>query len=204
MADAPFQVTATVTPSLDDIAERYRFTPLQVQQIGSAAINRSLATVNTSVVRRLAGAINLAPQTIRESVAVHRASYERLQGDVTVSRKPVPLIDFIGPQQTPDGVSVLVRKGDPRQVLRGTFIATMATGHVGIFERRFEGGKGVFEGPRVPRLPIFERFGLTLTGYLTNAPEVVADEQAKAGSTLAKNVASQVSRRLAQLQPEQS
>jgi hypothetical protein len=204
MADGtPFKVTVGITPSLEEIAEKYRFTPRQVQQIGTVAVNRSLATANTSIVRRLAGAINIDRKTIGESIAVRKATYEKLSGSVTVSRRPVPLIDFIGTVQTPAGVSVLVRKDGPRQILGGTFIATMKTGHAGVFERRFEGSKAVYAGRRVPRLPIFERFGLTLAGYLANAPQVVAEEQAKAGQSLGKNVLSQVSRHLAK-QPIES
>jgi hypothetical protein len=219
------KITVTAQPMLDEVARQYNLTPREVQQVGSAAINRTLTTVRASVARRLADAINLRSRDIKAGMSVHKANFESLAGDVTVSRTPVNLIDFIGTRQTKTGVSVLVRKGDARQVLAGTFIATMRSGHVNVFER---GNKLPGEGPNaaaelirsgkhgrvagderyyiIPgrdyrsasRFIIVKRLGLTLTGYLSHAPTVVSEEQAKAGETLGKNILSQLSRRLAQ------
>jgi hypothetical protein len=197
----PFQIRVTIQPPLEEIAARYNFTERQVKQIGSAAINRTVTSVQSRVVKRLAAEINLRQKDIRPQVRITKANYDKLEGKVTVSRKPVPLIDFIGTRQTKAGVSVQVRRGGERQVLKGTFLARMKTSHLGVFERRRKAGKRQAGGPRFGRLPIDERFGLTLTGYLSHAPAVITEEQQAAADLLQKNVDSQIQRRLAERKP---
>lgn len=218
-------VRVTLRPSFDGLMSRFGFTPKQVEQIGVSAGNRSLTTVRASVVRRLGAKINITQTEIKKSVLIDRFAPGKLQGSVEVIRKPIPLFAFRGTYQTRAGVSVLVDKDRGREILKGTFIATMKSGHEGVFER---GAHAPTEGPNagavlkrrgkygrvagdpryfvipgresyrsVGRFVIVERFGLTLTGYLSHAPEVVADEQAKAGDILRKNLLSQIKRRLA-------
>ena len=197
----PAQITLRVTPGLDGLQEQYLLSDKQVRQIGSGAINRTLPAVRTRATRRLAEEINLRQKDIRDQISIKPASEAKLEGSVTVSRKPVPLIDFIGTRETRDGVSVQLRRGGRREVLKGTFIARMKSGHEGVFERRYKAGRNVFEGPRFGRLPIEERFGLTLTGYLSHAQTVLDELKANAGDLLANAIANQVSRRLAEKRP---
>lgn len=211
MAGPGIEIRISAAPAFDGIIENYNFTEKQVKQIGSAAINRTLATVRSRIVKRLAEKINLRQKDIRDAVTIKKASYENMEGQVNVTRKHVPLFDFVGFRQTKTGVSIQVLKDGPREVLTGTFIATMPTGHEGIFER---GSHLPTKGPNVGnprytlipgrryraagRFIIFERFGLSLTGYLAETPQFVAEEQENAGDVLLKNVASQIERRLAQ------
>ena len=219
---AAASVSVSAKPALDDLAKQHNLTPREVTQIGVSAINRSSTTVRANLTRRLTAEINLRAGDIRPLLSISNATESKLEGSVTVNRKPVPLIKFIGARQvkgkptgvkTPiqirpgvwrmieltegGGVSVKVFKNEPRELLGGAFIATMKSGHEGIFERRFEAGRHTYSGPRVDRLKIEERFGPTLTGYIANAPQVAAEEQAKAIDVLMKNIQSQLQRRLA-------
>ncbi len=65
---------------------------------------------------------------------------------VIVSGEPVPLLAYPG-RQTKKGVSVEVNR-DKRTVLKGAFVASLKSGHVGVFQRRAKA-----------RLPIKELFG---------------------------------------------
>ncbi len=85
-------------------------------------------------------------------------------GQGTFTGRPVPLARFaphpssITKQRPAAGVSVMVKAR--RKAIRGAFIARMAAGHVGVFQRK---GK--------ERLPIKELYGPSLAGMLEN-PEV--------------------------------
>lgn len=77
-----------------------------------------------------------------------------------VSARPIPLIDFPH-RQTKKGVSVSVDVGKGPRLIKSGFIATMRSGHVGIFTRV---GK--------QRLPIREGFGTRLTGVFRDQGNV--------------------------------
>jgi hypothetical protein len=86
----------------------------------------------------------------------------RMAWAMKVSGKLVPLAEFPH-RQTKRGVSVAVNVGQ-RKLIKGAFVATMKSGHLGIFMRRRVQGpqtkkqakRGLF--PRTPRLPIEEAF----------------------------------------------
>lgn len=219
-------ITATIKPSLDELAEQFNLTERQVQQIGAASINRTATSVRSRVVKRLAAEINLKQAIIRGNIKIIKANFERLQGRVEVERKPIPLIDFPH-TETKFGVRVKVRRNAAAELLKSTFIAKMANGHEGIFERARVIGEGSLSAQdlmlykagalhfkrarlvrpsadgklRVGRLPIQERFGVTPVSYLVNAPGVIQQEQAAASDLLQKNVMSQLSRRLKMPKP---
>lgn len=217
-------VQVRVEPSLDTIAARFHLTELQVKQIGSGAINRSLPTIRSRFVKLIAAQINMRQADIRPLLLLKKANYERLSGAVTISRKQISLMKFIGTRETPEGVRVQVRKGRS-ELLKGTFEATMhnptsdgvGADHIGVFERAshlptkgpHEHERNMAGGPKYRLIPdreyraagrfaIMERFGLTLTGYLTNAAAQLEQMQTDAGDVLGKNIASQLKRRLAE------
>lgn len=72
---------------------------------------------------------------------------EDLEWRMDVSGAAVPIVDFPHSQNR-RGVSVAVNKGG-RKLLGSAFVATMRSGHRGVFERAFRGA---------PRLPIQEVF----------------------------------------------
>jgi hypothetical protein len=133
--------------------------------------------------------VNLPASTVKDAISIRSANYQKLFGSIHLSRKPIPLYDFGGLQKAA-GVSVLVRRQGGRQVLPGTFIARMKSGHIGVFERH---GR---QGNRAERLPIDERFGPTLLGIFAGAPGVAREVIDGLEDTYRKNLASQVDRLL--------
>lgn len=101
---------------------------------------------------------------IRQALKLNRASgtrIEDLEWSVVVTGKPIRLVDYPH-RQNKKGVSVAVNKGK-RSVVKGAFIATMKSGHKGVFVRR---------GNR--RLPIDERFGSRVIDAVSHKGETDA------------------------------
>lgn len=161
----------------------------------TVGINRTGTTGKSRITRRLTSILALKRKQIADVIKWAKANFDTLEGKIIINRKGIPLYEF-SPRPTQPGktkaagVSVKVKKQEPRKVLAHTFIAQMKSGHVGIFERRGRGNK------RSPRLPIDERFGPTPLGVFANAPGVAQEELSALGDILRKNVASQVDRLL--------
>ena len=100
--------------------------------------------------------------------------------------KPLPLMAF-GARQTKTGVSVEVTKGK-RSIVRHAFIATMQSGHTGVFMRR--GNKQIARKGRYvgkARQPIHELFTATVASTLGQvAPEVLDRGQSVFRSTFTR------------------
>jgi len=194
----PVEISVTVTPAQQkDLEQTLAGITNGLSRVMVGAINKTLLTGRSRIVKRIGQEIELKQKVIRESVGIRRAKGgESPQGAITFSRKAIPLIKFSPQPKLPGkgkgrtGVTVKVRKGK-RETLRGTFVARMKSGHIGVFERK---GRGA---ARVKRGPIVERYGPTVLGVFDGAPGVAAEEIAALGPVLMKNIASQVDRLLA-------
>lgn len=87
---------------------------------------------------------------------------DQLEWRMDVSGREVPLVDFPNPRQTRKGASVGVNTGK-RTLVKGAFLATMKSGHTGIFRRE---GKA--------RLPIKELFSTRVSDVFRDADMVPA------------------------------
>lgn len=118
------------------------------------ALRRALGTVRTETTRMVRAEVpRLRAKTVSGQMAIQLTA-SGLEGDVIVRARPIPLVEYAG-RQTRLGVTVEVKKG--RKLIRHAFIATMKSGHRGIFVRR---GKA--------RLPIKELFGPAIVDLVTN------------------------------------
>ena len=157
------------------------------------SINRALSTANTEAARGIAAEVNLTQKVIKQNFSLTQAAISRLTGKFRSSGRPVPLINY-GARQTNTGVSVQVKKARPRKVLPYTFLATMGSGHQGVFQRKRHRGEGKPIGntaklfmnfpanwPKQYRLPIEEMFGPRVEDILSNDPVLnpVLDEAGK-------------------------
>lgn len=109
----------------------------------------ALRDMRSEAVKRIRARKRIKPRYISRAITLRRArgaDIAAMEWSVRLSGEPVPLIAYPH-RATKRGVSVEVNRGK-RTVLRGAFIATMKSGHEGIFRRR---GK--------LRLPITERLG---------------------------------------------
>lgn len=133
------------------------------------ALNRCAEMAKTEAARQIKDkGYNFKASKIKEVIAIKRASTGHLTATLRVKRKPTPLIDFDA-RQTKKGVSVKVQK--KRAVIEHAFIATMPTGHRGVFVRK-DGGKRIYrhKGGKVvsSQLPIRELYGPSVGGAYAN------------------------------------
>lgn len=127
----------------------------KVAKSGGVAATRQIAkeyaVKKTVVAKRFA--VRMRGKQLAELVAKSRTS----------KSSRIPVLDF-GAKQLKSGVTFRIAKGGKRQKLKHAFIATMASGHQGVFQREY-GGR-----------TIKEVMGIDLTQMLTGkrvAPEVV-------------------------------
>jgi hypothetical protein len=141
-----------------------------LRKAGSTA----LRDMRSEASKRIKARKHIGAKYITRAITLRRASGTDIAGmswSVDVSGEPVPLVAYPY-RQTKQGVSVEVNRGK-RTLLKGSFVATMKSGHVGIFRR--EGKK---------RLPIQELRGSRPVDALLHAGEAqgVAD---RGGATFA-------------------
>lgn len=114
---------------------------------------------------------------VKEAIGTPFVKEGDYQASITASKKPIPLIDF-EVRQTAKGVAT--RAWGKPQVIGHAFIATMRTGHRGVYRRTGE-----------HRLPIKELWGPTILGTFVT-PEVAQVIRETMRKRLAYNLARRV------------
>lgn len=188
--------------------------PGAADRVCMRAINDGLAGMKTDASTEIRAEINLTKSVVDATFKTVKASVTSLSGVFTSTGKPVPLIEY-GARQTTKGVSVQVKRGNPRSVIPGTFIAVVRSkqqmdqgieGHKGVFwrvwherqrkpfNRNFPYGKL----PKKYRLPIVQRYGPRVPDILSNEP-VMAAVLKKADDRMHVNIERQINYELSKL-----
>ncbi len=154
--------------------------PKEIPGVMSRSINRTLRSAKGKAAKRIAQDIKVKQKQIRRQVAISKANHKRWQGSLTIWGRAVPLIGF-GARQTKRGVSYMLAKAEGRQMIPSAFIATMPTGHRGVFTRTTD-----------ERLPIRERFGPSVPTLVKASPRTLKDILRASQSELHKQVRSQI------------
>jgi len=144
------------------------------QDMRDTALVRALNKMGQQVITTASKEIrkagyNLKASDIKKALSLKRATQSSKVATVTASGRPVPLIKY-GAKQTSQGVTVSVLHG--RKLIPGAFIATMPTGHTGVFvlqpggkHRKFKkAGRSSWH-----QLPIRELFGPGIPDAAANA-----------------------------------
>lgn len=106
------------------------------------AFNKTTTGTRTDITDEVAKVLNITKKVIRERVVIKKATWANLTAYVERTGDPVPLSLFSGTRQTMKGVSVQVKRAGSRGILRHAFIATMNSGHIGVFRREVKTGAG--------------------------------------------------------------
>lgn len=146
------------------------------------ALNRSAGSAKTAMVRVIAADLGLKAGDVRDHVVVKEARPDNLTATFFASGKRLPLIDFRarGPEPSRGkgrGVSARLPGGAGRYP--NAFIATMGSGHRGVFVRR----------PGSGRLPITELHGPSIAQSFRKNVSIGA---ARAKEQLIKNIQSEL------------
>ena len=147
----------------DDLRQVPHFLGLQKHDIERAmlrAINKTARWLRTRIAREVATELNVKVGLARNSLQLRMASRHGLNASVGLNPKAsrIKAVDLGQPKQNKAGVRV------GRHSFRGAFIATMPSGHTGVFRRK---GKA--------RLPIQEMH-VSLTAAMADAMESITDQ----------------------------
>lgn len=139
-----------VIAELDSFGKKVRDTGI------TRALNRTIASVNTEANRRIRSELNIKAKDVRKAITVRRARRGALDASISIEAKAAPIVAY-GAKQTRKGVTVKVKRARGRKLLKSAFIATMKSGHRGVFQRRTE-----------KRLPIDEIFSTSVADAVQN------------------------------------
>lgn len=214
----------TITANKEQFAEYARLlsgVKNGFERAATRSLNRSARSAQSALVKDVTEEINLTQKDARQGFKLNLANFKKLEAKVSVSRKPIPLFDFGATPKDPyaylpkkgeggkkskrrrKGVRVKVRRHGKTEMLSGAFVARMASGHLGIFERaNLSGRKRKRPTVRKKRrkfgkrftteLPIVERFGPTVFGVVTGVQGLLDRRVAEAAQNVAKLMADQV------------
>ena len=145
------------------------------------AINRSADSAVTAMARVIGQDTGLKVGVVKERIGVEKATLNRQVATVHASAKRIPIYDYGARGPVPSrgkgrGVSARLKGG--RQRYPHAFIATMDSGHTGVFERT-----------ATRRLPIKELFGPSVAHVFEKHRQVGVD---RAQEQMRKNLASEL------------
>lgn len=108
-------------------------TGAEFSQGTARAINRALQKGRTEANRAIRAKYTIKASDVSKALKLANARPSQLYGELIAQGKPIPL-KFFKHKKTNKGVDVEVKKGS-KQSIRSAFIATMASGHRGVFGR---------------------------------------------------------------------
>jgi hypothetical protein len=162
---------AAVTVHLDTRGWTAAITELgkAAPRVAVRALNRSIVTGRTVMRKEVAMDTGLKQNTVSAAFRTERATATSLVARLSVSGKRIPLIEFgaRGPEPSRGrgrGVSARLKTGRGRYP--HAFIATMRSGHRGVFQR-VPGAQRRGPKPHHSQLPIYELFGPSLPKVFT-------------------------------------
>lgn len=152
------------------------------------ALNRTMQNVQTVAVRETARDMGLRQADVRPSIAIDGARPDRLVARLIATGARIPLIKFgaTGPEPSRGrGRGVAYRLPGGRGRHPRAFIATMRSGHRGVFVRRGPSRSRAGRPRSSPGLPIQELFGPSIPrSFAKQFPAM----RARADEMLSKNL----------------
>lgn len=160
----------TATVNVKDIERMLGAQRAQAPAVAARVANQTIQAVHTTARREIAAYLKVPqrvfnnPRRKRSALAVSKARADRPQATLTALGYKPPLIHFAA-KATPAGVTYRLPKG--RGPARHAFIATMRSGHRGVFRRRRHTGP-VGPSGLAHRLPIDELRGPAIADVFTD------------------------------------
>lgn len=146
------QISLDGTPA---VIARYQALKQKLPNALARAINRTIGSVRTVMVREIAGDIGSSSKGVRDALSLREAVPERPEAILGAKLKRIPLIQFnaTGPEPSRGrGRGVSYKLGSQgRNRIQTAFIATMPSGHRGVFVRKARARLGIRElfGPSI-------------------------------------------------------
>jgi hypothetical protein len=127
----------------------------------SRALNRTATSERAALSRAIASDMGLNVGTVKDAISIEQATAGRLSVRIVAKGKRIPLIDFKAKGPEPSrgrGRGVVAKLPGGRGQYAHAFIATMRSGHRGVFQRVPNGSRHG-AAPNRSQLPIYELFG---------------------------------------------
>jgi len=118
-----------LSKEIDSIAKK-------LEIAGVRALNKTATQSRNLASKNIRQVLNLKASRIKRILKITRASKNKMVSSVRAGYQPIPLIYYNGVRQVKKGVSVTMRKDKSRKVFKGAFMATMPSGHKGVFRRK--------------------------------------------------------------------
>jgi len=174
------------------------------EKVVVGALNKTIGGVKTDTVAEISNIITPTKTIIRRSIIVEKASYNKLSAAVRISPKGIPLIAYRA-RTTKKGVTAQIYKKSKRTLYPFCFIATMKSGHKGVFSREKPPYKSHTQRKlpwiilgRKYRLPINQKFG-PMAPDIAKRASVMNPILAKAGVRLKKEIDVKLNHELSKL-----
>ena len=182
--------------SLKEAQHILRGIPRAFPRVMSRAINRAVDMAATDLKRRVADQIELPKGEVAKGIGKRKASLANLAGAVDALPHRPALMKFKGTRQIKRGVKYRIGTAGFKTILHG-FIATMKSGHRGVFLRAtYAKGKFISMVGKPKREAIYERFGPSIWKVITNTPGLLTEANQKAAENLNKQVNDYISLKL--------
>lgn len=178
-------------------------------QVAMRAINKTLTGMRTDAVREIREDVTPKAKTIRKAISLDRPRKTTMTGYFIIRGSPLSLMHYKA-RQTKKGVTVHVKKKNPRKLLPHAFIAG-GRGGAGkhVFQRYyvnpnkypvkpFRPGFAYGALPKEYRLPVERLTGPSIPAIMAREPVMQAIEQ-KAHIRLKKNFEHEMSWKLSKL-----
>jgi hypothetical protein len=150
-----------------------RFSKKGVERATYRALNKTGGKANTVLKRDISKSYNLAQKEFNGGLKQIKAGPSKLRFTIIGTGKQIPIIRVKGAKKQ-TALGVRVNTGTGSRVLKGHFIATMASGHTGIFRRKdnakHKPGKNLTTGVSQTRaLGITERLFPSVAHMVSNS-----------------------------------
>lgn len=125
---------------------RNKLSPNEILRGTAQGINSTLSRSVPRINKRIKERYNITQKYLsRQAIVSPKASSNNLYGGIKINEDRLPIIAF-RPKQTGSSISVAIHKGKT-VMIRNAFVATMASGHKGVFARgRYQKRTGFVPG----------------------------------------------------------
>lgn len=161
-------IAINVKVDIDQAIAKLNATAQEARKAVPQALNKVASLAKTQAAREIRDAgYGLKVGDIKSAISIRRANGNELRAGVRALGRPIPLIGY-GARQTRLGVTVNVKNG--RKLIPHAFIATVGSGHKGVFVRVGNQHKWVSKnGKRYQSgLPIKQLYGPSIPAAFAN------------------------------------
>lgn len=153
---------STTSAQLDKIVSSIKALPDQVNRASMFAINRTAEWLKSSVAKEISAQKRIKLKVIRDRLKITKANKNQLSARINANMWALKGKDLGNMSQTPLGAKA------GKYMFKGAFVATMKSGHKGVFRRK-----------TTQRLPIKEMY-VPMDNYASKLIKTFIDEQSQA------------------------